>query len=73
MEMQSYADKINAHLEAGGSVQVSTHSRATLYRKKHAGYFRSGKGQSLYVRSGKRFNCLVTESGIVLVHISMFA
>lgn len=60
-EMQTYADKLNAHLANGGKVEVSTRLRATLYSRKHAGYFKAGKGQALYVRSGKRWNCLVME------------
>lgn len=46
------ADKINAHLTAGGVVQVTTYLHATLYKQKHAGWFFERDG-ALYVRSGR--------------------
>lgn len=44
-------------LNAGGSVVVSTCTRATEYKAKHAAMFKALPG-GLYVQSGKKWLCL---------------
>ena len=51
-------DTLNAHLAAGGSVQVSTYAKSTIYSPKHAGMFKTGKDGNLYVQRGKHWDCL---------------
>lgn len=51
------ADELNAHLANGGTVQITTYLRSTLYARKHAGWF-SERGGSLHVQSGRRHDCL---------------
>lgn len=51
------AEQLNAALERGGLVQVTTYTRSTLYTQRHAGWFFEING-SLYVRSGRGRNCL---------------
>ena len=51
------AAELNAHLETGGVVQVTTYARSTVYEQKHAGFFRDN-GTELFVRRGKRWDCL---------------
>ena len=57
------ADEINAHLAAGHGVMISTYGRATVYRSKHAGWFTQGADGNLYVRSGRRKDCLTMSRG----------
>ena len=49
---------LNEHLAAGGIVQVSTYTNATLYTKRHAGWFTEDAKGSLYVRCGRGRNQL---------------
>lgn len=44
---------IKKHLAAGGRVQVSTHTRSTVYTAKHEGMFSCGK-TGVYVQAGKQ-------------------
>lgn len=53
----SAADKANAHLEAGGVIQITTYTRSTLYSQKHAGWFFM-RGSNLHVKAGRGSNCL---------------
>ena len=46
------ASTINAHLEAGGMVQVTTYLKSWVYSAKHAGMFFDRNG-STFVRRGK--------------------
>ena len=46
------AATLNAHLESGGVVQVTTYLRSTLYNRKHAGWF-TERGGNLHVRHGR--------------------
>lgn len=53
------ADTLNAHLSAGGRVQVTTYLRSTVYTAKHAGWFRMSRCGCLHVRrSITRSDCL---------------
>ena len=51
------ADRINAHLRAGGVVQVTTMTRSTVYEPRHAGMFRDGR-DGLYVQRGRHYDYL---------------
>ncbi len=51
------AAMIAAHLASGGEVVVGTHTRATVYSRRHAGLFRATRS-GLYVRSGQRWDCI---------------
>ena len=44
---------IQSHLAAGGRVQVSTHTRSTVYTAKHAGLF-SATRSDVNVQQGKQ-------------------
>jgi len=55
--MDDLAAKINAHLEAGGVVQVTTYLRSTVYNAKHTGWFYE-RGGELFVRRGRSADCL---------------
>jgi hypothetical protein len=48
---------VNLHLAKGGQVLVSTYTRATLYKRRHAGWFQERDG-ALHVRHGKGWNRL---------------
>jgi hypothetical protein len=48
---------IVAHLQAGGSVQLVTYTRATQYGPKHLGFFKIS-GSSIYVQRGKSWDCI---------------
>ena len=52
------AETLNAILADGGRVQVSTYLRATLYGKRHAGFFFESASGNLYVRHGRSSCCL---------------
>lgn len=56
--MESLLEKINKALGDGGTIIVATYGMATQYTKKHLGWFTVGNDGSLYVRYGKRKNCL---------------
>lgn len=62
------ADSLNAHLAAGGIVQVSTYLRSTIYGPKHAGLFIT-RGGRLSVRRGKYVDALAQTDGRLLVGI----
>jgi len=64
------ADKINAFLENGGVIVVSTYTKATQYDKDHAGMFFM-KGDNLHVKSGKSDLCL-SHGNMDMVHIAAF-
>jgi hypothetical protein len=49
--------KINAALEAGQIVQLTTYTHATRYTKKHLGMFKATKSGA-YVQRGKRWDCI---------------
>jgi hypothetical protein len=51
------AASLNAHLQSGGVVQVTTYLKSTLYQQKHAGMFVQ-KGERLFVKRGKSLDCL---------------
>lgn len=52
-EMVELAAKINAHLAAGGHVQVTTYTKSWLYGPKHAGWFGTDKSGNLTVQHGR--------------------
>lgn len=54
---KSLLAQINDTLSRGGSVVVSTYSRATEYKAKHAAMFRlSGRGDAVLVQRGKSWD-----------------
>lgn len=58
LDAVAYAAKLNAHLESGGVVQVTTYLRSTIYDgPKYAGWF-TASGDSLFVRRGKGRDCI---------------
>lgn len=57
-EMAELAEKINAHLAAGGHVQVTTYTKSWLYGPKHAGWFGTDKTGNLTVQAGRRRDAL---------------
>lgn len=57
-ETMTAADQINSRLRDGGIVQVTTYTRSTLYRQKHAGWFFMDKNNNLMVRSGRKSVCI---------------
>ncbi len=65
------ADTLNAHLTAGGFVQVTTYLRSTLYGPKHVGWFTNGSDGCLYVRQGRGKACLSLTNGRLLVGIRL--
>lgn len=66
----NYADKINKHLELGGTVIVATYLRTWQYDKKHAGMFFM-KGDNLHVKRGKSNDCL-SHGKNLLVSIKLY-
>lgn len=52
------ADRLNAHLLAGGHVQITTYMRSTIYAPKHAGWFSQSTRGELFVRAGRGKVCL---------------
>ncbi len=48
---------IHEHLNAGHTVQLTTHTKATRYTKKHIGMFKATK-HGTYVQSGKKWVCI---------------
>lgn len=58
-DMAGIAEALNAHLEAGGAVQVTTYLRSTLYRgQPFAGWFTVDQAGELYVKRGRTRDCL---------------
>ena len=53
-----FVNDVNEHLASGGKVLIRTHTTATLYSQKHAGWFTQSKDGSIFVRHGKRTVCL---------------
>jgi hypothetical protein len=49
--------KINAALEAGKIVQLTTYTHASRYTKKHIGMFKATKSGA-YVQRGKKWDCI---------------
>lgn len=65
------AAELNAHLSAGGRVQVTTYTRSTVYDSRHVGFFTQGaKTGALYVAHGRSRNCL-TIAGRLIVGIRL--
>lgn len=59
---QALFERVQAHLAAGGEILVATQTRATLYKQKHASYFRASRRAEdlgIYVRAGKREDYLL--------------
>ena len=46
------------HLNNGGSVLICTYTKATKITQKHISMIRMGKSGSVYVQSGKNWNCI---------------
>ena len=66
------ANTLNAHLSAGGIVQVTTYAKSWLYEQKHAGYFSESNGQ-LFVQHGKRKDCLGrTDAPMVSIRLGRY-
>ncbi len=59
------ADALNTHLSGGGSVQVTTYLRSTIYTAKHAGMFFE-RGDNLYVKRGRYADCLSTGNRLLV-------
>lgn len=57
---------LNDTLLAGGEVMVTTYTRATIYSRKHAGWFAEGGDGNLYVRHGRGRNCLSAGNRLVV-------
>ena len=60
MDAQTRKDRYNEIIDclrAGGAVLVCTYTRATKYDSRHVDYFKV-TDSGLYVRSGKRWNCI---------------
>lgn len=53
-----FVNDVNEHLASGGKVLIRTHTAATLYSQKHAGWFTQSKDGSIFVKHGKRSVCL---------------
>ncbi len=56
-EARRTAARITAHLRSGGRVVLATHSRATVYSRRHIDMFRPTR-TGLYVRRGKHWDCI---------------
>ena len=57
---------IKNHLESEGTVLICTYTKATKLNKKHIGMIKIGKSGSVYMQSGKNWNC-IDYCGIKLV------
>lgn len=57
-DLVELCDRLNAHLQAGGAVQVTTYTRSTIYTAPHAGWFTTDTAGDLYVRRGRTRDCL---------------
>lgn len=60
------ADRINAHLIAGGRCQVTTYTRSTIYDAGHAGWFRIDRTGHLRVRQGRSSVILATPTHMLV-------
>ena len=49
---------INSHLNANGTVLICTYTKATQLTKKHINMVKLGKSGSVYIQSGKNWNCI---------------
>lgn len=67
------ASRLNDHLAAdkGNTVVVATCTRATVYRHRHAGWFRTSPAGNLQVRSGRTWLTL-SHGDTLLVGIRLF-
>jgi hypothetical protein len=67
------AEKLNAHLAAGGIVQITTYLKSTMYDSRHAGWFTENSKGELFVRRGKSRDCLGTvDRPIVSIRLGRF-
>ena len=57
MKPRPTAQELNDKLKSGGFVLVTTYTRSTIYKQKHAGMFRDKAG-NLQVQHGKGWNTL---------------
>ncbi len=48
---------ISANLAAGNEIQLTTYTRSTVYKAKHAAMFKIN-GTSVYVQRGKSWDCI---------------
>lgn len=64
------ADELNAHLAAGGVVQVTTYARSVLYQERNAGQFVELADGALAVRRGRSVDRL-SMGGRLLVDVRM--
>ena len=67
LNAEDFANKLNAHLSAGGRVQVTTYTRSTIYSPKHSGMFHA-RNNTLYVKHGKS-SLALSSAGMLLVGI----
>jgi hypothetical protein len=64
--------EITEHLDKGGEIIISTYGHATRYKPKHKDFFSVGRDGNIYVRSGRRKECLTTQGGnVALVSIRL--
>jgi hypothetical protein len=49
---------IISHLKNNGIVYICTYTRATKLTKKHIGMIKISKNGSVYMQSGKKWNCI---------------
>lgn len=49
---------IVSHIRAGGAVNICTHLRTVKMTAKHAEMIKIGKSGSVYLQSGKSWNCI---------------
>lgn len=64
------ADSLNAALNEGRRVQVTTYGRSTIYGPRNAGCFKNGaKSGDLYVQRGKNWDCIGTKGCGLLVSV----
>lgn len=57
------AAQLNEILVNDGMVQISTYCTSTLYKKRNAGMFFDGVDGNIYVKRGKRSECLTFMEG----------
>lgn len=70
---ESMADQLNNHLQNDGVIIINTYNRSFQYNKKHAGWFTSDNDGNLYVKSGKKKNCLTSDHGkCLMVDIKLY-
>lgn len=49
-------DEIKNHLSKGGRVVIATHTKATIYDRRHISMFKVGKNGSPLVQRGKHWD-----------------